>query len=130
MVIRTVCVAGLLTLTLGCIRSPRIEPAAPAPGPGVPHITTLVLSAADSATLASLGALLDSLHRNAAFPTLTLGEPRIYALFRELEAAQARLDTALSARDATGQSLYDRIVAQADLLAQLLDRLNRSPPRP
>jgi hypothetical protein len=130
MVIRTVCFVGLLTLTVGCARSPRTEVVAPAPAPAIPDITTLVLPTADSATLASLGALLDSLHRNAAFPTLSLREPRMYALFRELEAAQEGLNRALSAQDATGRSLYDRLAAQADTLARLLDSLHRPPVRP
>jgi hypothetical protein len=130
MVIRAVCLAGLFTLTLGCTRSPRTEVVAPAQAPVMPDITTLVLPTADSATLASLGASLDSLLQRAAFSPLALREPRVYALFRELEAAQESFNRSLSERDATGQNLYDRLRAQSDALAQLLDQLNRPPSRP
>lgn len=127
---RTVSFAGIVTLVVACAPSPRPDVIAPAPRPTVPDLTTLVLPTADSATLASLGALLDSLRRISTFPTLTIREPRVYALFRELEAAQERFNAELFVRDSTGTSLYDRIVAQGQALDRLLDQLKSQPRQP
>lgn len=128
MLVRAICFAALITLAVGCASSQRSETVAPTPR--LPDLTTLVLPTVDSATLASLGVLLDSLQRGSAFPTLDMGEPRVYALFRELEAVQAKLNADLSVRDSTGTSLYDRIVAQGEALNRLLDQLKSQPRRP
>ena len=126
--IRASCFAALIPLAVGCAPSQRSETLAPAPS--LPDLTALVLPTIDSATLASLGALLDSLQRSSAFPTLTMEEPRVHALFRELEAAQAKLNAELSVRDSTWTSLYDRIVAQSEALDRLLDQLKSQSRRP
>jgi hypothetical protein len=130
MLVRVVCFAGFLSLAVGCAPSPRSEVVAPAPAPRLLDLTTLSLPTVDSATLASLGALLDSLQRSSARTPLAMREPRVYALFRELEAAQERFNAELSVRDSTGTSLYDRIVAQGHALDRLLDQLNSQPRRP
>src|SRR5688500_19920207 len=74
MPVRVVCFAGFLSLAVGCAPSPRSEVFAPAPR--LLDLTTLVLPTVDSATLASLGALLDSLQRSSARTPLAMREPR------------------------------------------------------
>jgi hypothetical protein len=134
MVSRVVLVAALVTLALGCGRSPRTEVIAPTRAPGTPDITTLALPTVDSATLASLDASLKRLQEQTALLSpLTSADPRMYALFRDLEASQARLGAVLSATDAEGRTLYDRLArmtTQADSLFRLLEQVNRQAPRP
>jgi hypothetical protein len=134
MAIRVVCFVGLATLAVACVRSPRTEVMAPAPVPRMPAVSTLVLPTVDSATYASLGALLERLQQQSGLLTeLTSRSPRMYALFRELEGVQAKLDTLLSATDTEGRTLYDRLArmtTRSDSLFRLLDQLNRQSPRP
>lgn len=134
MVSRVIYVAALVGLALGCGHPPRPEVVTPVPAPGTLDIATLALPTADSATLASLDALLKRLQEQSALLSpLTSPDPRMYALFRDLEATQASLNAVLAATDAEGRTLYDRLVrmaTQLDSLSRSLDGVNRPAPRP
>jgi len=106
---------------------------AQAPHPGAADFPSLVVPTVDSATLASLSAQLERLGRDSSILGLSASDPRFYALFRDLEAAQERLAIALTTPDATGQTLHDRLramTARADSLFRELEARNRQAPRP
>lgn len=108
------------------------------PGPGAPRpdpieIPSLAFPAIDSATLASLSAQLERLARDSSILGLSPSDPRFYALFRELEAAQERFAIALTTPDATGRTLHDRLramTARTDSLFRELEARNRQAPPP
>jgi hypothetical protein len=131
---RVVCLAGLVAFALGCGRQPTTQVVAPVPAPAFPDITTLALSNIDQATLASLDSLLEQLkHQSPLLSMLNSSDPRVYSLFRDLEAAQSRMNAMLSLTDAEGRTLYDRLVRmsmQADSLFRALEQTNPRPPRP
>ena len=131
---RTICVLALVVLSAACASRSQPEGREPAPRPVGPHATALVFPTIDSATLASLSALLDRMARDTSLlSALSLSQSRMYALFRELEAAQERFAIALATPDSTGQTLYDRLTAmaaQADSVFRSLETLNRQAPRP
>lgn len=90
-----------------------------------------VFPTVDAATLDSLQTLLGRVARDSALLSmLDPRNPRTYALFRELEAAQQAFATALATPDSTGRTLYDRIMAQTDSTFRLLDEVNRKARRP
>src|SRR5919106_4948928 len=118
MVSRLICVAALVTIALGCGRSSRTDVVAPGPAPVHPDLTALVLPTIDSATLASLEALLGRLqNQSGLLSQLESPDPRIYSLFRDLEAAHATLEARLSSPDTDWRPLRDalaRMTTQVD----------------
>jgi hypothetical protein len=134
MTLRSVCLLALVALSIGCAgRSQTVGPE-PTATPVALETSPLAFPAIDSGTLASLSALLERLAQNSSLVSmLTASEPRMYALFRELEAAQQRLTTGLATPDATGSSLYDRLsalMARTDSVFRALEERNRQAPRP
>jgi hypothetical protein len=131
---RSVRLLALVALSAGC--AGRSQPVVPdlTATPVALEVSPLVFSAIDSATLASLSARLERLAQDSSlFSGLTTSEPRVYALFRELEAAQERLATGFETPDATGSSLYDRLaalMATTDSVFRALEARNRQTPRP
>lgn len=131
---RTVCVLALVVLSAACASRSQTEILERGPRPVGPPAASLVFPTIDSATLASLSALLDRMASDTSLlSALSLSQSRMYALFRELEAAQERFAIALATPDSTGQTLYDRLAAmtaQADSVFRSLETLNRQAPRP
>jgi hypothetical protein len=132
---RVLCVFAVATVSAAC--AGRSQPAVvsePAPESVTVDVPWLAFTAVDSATLASLGALLDRLVRDTSLlSALTPSAPRMYALFRELEAAQERIAVVLATPDATGQTLYDRLAAmtaRTDSLFRAIEARGRHVPRP
>ncbi len=126
----TLAVLALAALTAAC--AGRSHPRAQTP---VAHaqsleIPSLVFPGVDSATLDSLSALLGRIAQDSSLlSALDPNEPRTYALFRELEAAQKAFAIALATPDSTGRTLYDRLMSQADSTLRLFQELNRKAPR-
>jgi hypothetical protein len=131
---RAIAGLALAVLFAACAGRPQVDVREPAPHPLAVDIPSLVFPAIDSTTLASLSARLEQLARDTSLlSALNPSEPRMYALFRELEAAQERFAIALTTPDASGQTLYDRLTAmtaRADSLFRELEERNRKAPRP
>jgi hypothetical protein len=121
-------------LCAACAGRSQTDVRQPAPHPVAFEIPSLVFPAIDSTTLASLSAQLERLARDSSLlSALNPAEPRMYALFRELEAAQERFAIALTTPDSTGRTLYDQLMAmtaRTDSLFRELETRNRQAPRP
>jgi hypothetical protein len=116
-----------------CAARPHSDVGTRAPRADAIDFPSLVVPTIDSATLASLNAQLERLARDSSLLGLSPSDPRFYALFRELEAAQERFAIALTTPDATGQTLYDRLramTARADSVFRELDARSRQTPHP
>ena len=125
---RTLAVLALAALAAACAGRPHPAPVA---HPQSLEIPSLVFPGVHSATLDSLSALLGRIAQDRSLlSALDPNEPRTYALFRELEAAQRAFATALATPDSTGRTLYDRLMSQADSTLRLFQELNRKAPRP
>ncbi len=132
MVNRAICALALAVFCIACAARPQTDVRHRAPQPVAVDIPSLAIPAIDSATLASLSARLERLARDSSL-FLAFSEPRVYALFRELEAAQERFAIALTTPDSTGQTLHDRLrtlTARNDSLFRELEARNRQAPRP
>ena len=133
MVHRAIGALALAILCGACAARSKPEVSAQAPYAAASEFPSLVLPTVDSATLASLYAQLGRLAADTSILGLSPSDPRFYALFRDLEAAQERLAVALTTPDATGQTLYDRLRAmttRTDSLFRELEARNRQAPRP
>jgi hypothetical protein len=134
MISRAICGLALAILGGACSGRVPTNVREPAARPVAPDVPSLVFPAIDSATLASLSARLERLARDSSFlSSLNPDGPRMYSLFRELEAAQERFAIALTTPDATGLTLYDRLMAmtaRTDSLFRALEERNRQAPRP
>ena len=133
MVRRAVCAATLVAVTLGCGPSPHAEVVAPVAAPPSHDLTTLVFPTLDSATLASLEVLLRRLQEHSSLLSPESSDPRIYSLFRDLEAAQARLNARLSPNnpaDPALDAMLERMSGQVDSVFRTLERMNRRRPHP
>jgi hypothetical protein len=130
----TVGVLIVVALAAACTgrSQPPLQPAVPQPQAlGIP---ALVFPDIDAPILDSLSALLGRVAQDSSLlSALDPSGPRMYALFRELEAAQERFAIALATPDSTGQTLYDRLktfTARNDSLFRELETRNRQAPRP
>ena len=133
MVDRAICALALAIFCGACAARSQPDVSARTPTPGAIDFPSLAVPAVDSATLASLSAQLERLTRDSSILGLSPSDPRFYALFRELEAAQERFAIALTTPDATGQTLYDRMramTASLDSVLRQLEERNRQAPRP
>lgn len=127
----TLAVLGLTALTAACAGRSLPGAQTPVAHPRSLEIPSLVFPGVDSATLDSLSALLGRIGQDSSLlSALDPNEPRTYALFRELEAAQRAFAVALATPDSTGRTLYDRLMSQADATLRLFEELNRKAPRP
>ena len=133
MVNRAIYALALAIFYGACAARSQPDVSARVPHPVASDFPSLVVPTLDSATLASLSAQLERLARDSSILGLSPSDPRFYALFRDLEAAQERFAIALTTPDATGQTLYDRLramTARTDSLVRELEARNRQAPRP
>jgi hypothetical protein len=134
MIGRAICGLALAMLCGACSGRAPTDVREPAPHPVAIDVPSLVFPAIDSATLASLSARLERLARDSSLlSALNPDEPRMYSLFRALEAAQERFAIALTTPDATGLTLYDRLMAmtaRVDSVFRALEERHRQAPRP
>lgn len=127
----TLAVLALAALTAACAGRPHPPAQMPVARPQSLAIPSFVFPSVDRTTLDSLHALLGRVAQDSSLlSALDPNEPRTYALFRELEAAQRAFAIALAAPDSTGRTLYDRLMSQADSTLRLFEELNRKTPRP
>jgi hypothetical protein len=129
---RAICALALAVFCGACAARSQTDGREGVRQPVAVDIPSLEVPAIDSATLASLSARLERLARDSSLFS-TLSEPRVYALFRELEAAQERFAIALTTPDSTGQTLHDRLrvmTAPLDSVLRELQGRNRQAPRP
>ena len=95
---------------------------------------TFRLPTVEPATLDSLHAFLGRIARDRSLlSALDPSQPRMYALFRELEAAQRAFETALATPDSRGRTLYDRLLettGPADSVFRQLEAFHRTLSRP
>jgi hypothetical protein len=127
-------VLALAAVTAACAGRSQPHPEPPVAPPRALDAPTLLFPDIDPVTLDSLHALLGRIAQDSALlSSLSPSEPRMYALFRELEAAQRAFAIALATPDTTGRTLYDRIMEtteRADALFRQLEELHRKRPRP
>lgn len=116
-----------------CAARSQRDVSAQARHPGAADVPSVVVPTVDSATLASLRAQLERLGQDSSILGLSPSDPRFYALFRDLEAAQDWFAMALTTPDATGRTLHDRLramTARTDSLFRELETRTRQAPRP
>jgi hypothetical protein len=134
MIARAVVALTFAVLCAACAGLSQPDLPEPAPRPRSLETPALVFPAIDSTTLALLGALLDRvLQDTTLLSALSPSNPRVYALFRQLEAAQESFAIALTTQDASGSTLHDRLMAmtaRTDSLFRALEESNRQAPRP
>ena len=133
MLYRATCALALGIFCGACAARSHPDVTAQPPHPAAAEFPSLEVPKVDSATLASLSAQLQRLAQDSSILGLSPADPRFYALFRDLEAAQERFAIALTTPDATGQTLYDRLramTARTDSLFRKLEERNRQAPRP
>ena len=127
-------VLALAAISAACAGRSQQRVETPVAQPHALEMTTLVFPSIDPATLDSLHALLGRIAQDSALlSALDPTEPRMYALFRELEAAQRAFAIALATPDSTGRTLYDRLMettGRADSVFRQLEELHRRIPRP
>lgn len=124
---------ALAILSGACAGRSQPDVSTPVPHPLAAGFPSLVVPTVDSATVAALSAQLERLAQDSSILGLSPSNPRFYALFRDLEAAQERLAIALTTPDSTGLTLYDRLramTARTDSLVRELEARNRQAPRP